>query len=81
MPHILVKVRTGYTESRKARLCAALHKAIIAILDCPSFDVSIGIEDVRPADWVKRVYEPDILGKPDTIYKQPGYAQKAHFNA
>jgi len=81
MPHILVKVRTGYTESRKARLCAALHKAIIAILDCPSFDVSIGIEDVRPADWVKRVYEPDILAKPDTMYKQPGYAQKAHFHA
>jgi 4-oxalocrotonate tautomerase len=78
MPHILVKVRTGYTEARKGRLCAALHKAIVAILDCPSFDVSVGIEDVRPADWAARVYEPDILGKPDTIYKHPGCAEKAH---
>jgi len=81
VPHILVKVRAGYTEARKARLCAALHKAIVAILDCPSFDVSVGIEDVRPADWVARVYEPDILGKPDTIYKQPGYAPKAQVHA
>jgi 4-oxalocrotonate tautomerase len=81
MPHILVKVRAGHTEARKARLCEALHKTIVAILDCPSFDVSVGIEDVRPTDWAQRVYEPDILGKPDTIYKQPGYAQKANFNA
>ena len=48
-------------------------KAIVATLDCPTFDVSVGIEDVRPADWVEDVYQPDILGKPKTIYKQPGY--------
>jgi hypothetical protein len=29
---------------------------------------------VRPADWDERVYRPDVRDKPDTIYKQPGYA-------
>ncbi len=28
--------------------------------DCPNFDVSVGIEDVSPADWAERVYGPDI---------------------
>jgi 4-oxalocrotonate tautomerase len=35
--------------------------------------ISVGIEDVAPKDWTERVYKPDILGKPDTIYKKPGY--------
>jgi 4-oxalocrotonate tautomerase len=65
-----------WSSSHRARNTgtAPLSKALVETLDCPDFDVSIGIEDVRPADWVERVYEPDILGKPDTMYKQPGYA-------
>jgi phenylpyruvate tautomerase PptA (4-oxalocrotonate tautomerase family) len=39
--------------------------------------LSVGIEDVRPTDWIERVYEPDILRKQNTIYKQPGYAAHA----
>ncbi len=35
--------------------------------------VSIGIEDVELKDWTGRVYKPDIVDKPDTIYKKPGY--------
>jgi 4-oxalocrotonate tautomerase len=73
VPHIVVKVREGYAPAKKARLATALVQAIVATLDCPTFDVSVGIEDVRPADWVEDVYQPDILGKPKTIYKQPGY--------
>jgi hypothetical protein len=23
--------------------------------------------------WMDQVYKPDILGKPDQIYKKPGY--------
>ena len=35
--------------------------------------VSVGIEDVKPEDWTEKVYKPDILSKPETIYKKPGY--------
>jgi 4-oxalocrotonate tautomerase len=35
--------------------------------------VSVGIEDVEPKDWTEKVYKPDIIAKPDTIYKKPGY--------
>lgn len=35
--------------------------------------VSVGIEEVEPQGWTEKVYKPDILGKPKTIYKKPGY--------
>lgn len=35
--------------------------------------VSVAIEDVEPREWTEKVYKPDILGKPDMIYKKPGY--------
>jgi len=35
--------------------------------------VSVGIEDVDPKDWTEKVYKLDILGKPATISKKPGY--------
>ena len=34
--------------------------------------VSVGFEEIESKDWTE-VYKPDILGKPDTIYKKPGY--------
>jgi hypothetical protein len=30
-------------------------------------------EEIAPKDWTEKVYKPDILGKPNTIYKKPGY--------
>jgi 4-oxalocrotonate tautomerase len=74
MPHVVVKVRTGYAQAKKARLADALSKALVETLDCPKFDVSVGIEDIEPDDWAEHVYRPDILGRPETIYLQPGYA-------
>lgn len=73
MPHIAVKVREGYSQAEKVRLAEALADAIVETLDCPMFDVSVGIEDVRITNWGDYVYRPDILGKSATIYKEPGY--------
>ena len=35
--------------------------------------VSVSLEDVAPGDWTEKVYKPDIMAKPDTLYKKPGY--------
>jgi phenylpyruvate tautomerase PptA (4-oxalocrotonate tautomerase family) len=74
VPHIIAKVRSGYSRAQRKRLATALSKAIVDALDCPYFDVSVGIEEVRPTDWDERVYKSDILGKLDTLYKHPGQA-------
>jgi 4-oxalocrotonate tautomerase len=73
MPHVAVKLREGDSRAQKARLADALATAIVTSLDCPNFDVSVGIEDVSPADWAESVYGPDIASKSNTIYKHPGY--------
>jgi 4-oxalocrotonate tautomerase len=73
MPHVVVKLYAGRSQSQKAELAARITQAVMASVQCSDAAVSIGIEDVEPADWVEQVYRPDILGKPDTLYKRPGY--------
>jgi len=32
------------------------------------------LEEVDASDWSDKVYEPDIVRKAGTLYKQPGYS-------
>jgi 4-oxalocrotonate tautomerase len=73
MPHVIVKLYTGRSEQEKARLAGEITKAVTSVLKYGEDSISVGIEDVQPRDWVEKVYKPDILGKPDTLYKKPGY--------
>ena len=62
MPHVVVKLYSGRSEAQKLRLAEAITRAVTSALRCPEDDVSVAIEDVEPADWTERVYEPDIIG-------------------
>ena len=33
----------------------------------------VAIEEVRPSDWLEKVYRPDIEPQMDKLYKKPGY--------
>jgi len=73
MPHVIVKLQTGRSEQQKAKIADDVTKAVMASANCAEPAVSVSIEDVEANDWVEMVYKPDILGKPDTLYKKPGY--------
>jgi len=73
MPHVIVKLYSGRSDQQKARLAEEITKAVMAALKQGEESISVGIEDVVPQDWTEKVYKPDILGKPETIYKKPGY--------
>ncbi|MFC7554947.1 tautomerase family protein [Pseudoroseomonas wenyumeiae] len=73
MPHVIVKIYTGQTEQQKARIAEEVTKAVMAATGHKDAAVSVSIEDVQPEEWVEAVYRPDILSKPDTLYKKPGY--------
>ena len=73
MPHVIVKLYAGRSEQQKAKIAEEVTKAIMASTGNGEESVSIGIEDVEPADWVEKVYKPDIIGKTDKLYKRPGY--------
>jgi 4-oxalocrotonate tautomerase len=73
MPHVIVKLYSGRSERQKQVLAQALTQAVTSALDCGEESISVGIEDVEPKDWTEQVYKPDIIAKPETIYKKPGY--------
>ena len=73
MPHVIVKLLSGRSEQQKARIADEVTKAVMASTANGADAVSVAIEDVAPGDWVETVYKPDIIGKPDTLYKKPGY--------
>jgi 4-oxalocrotonate tautomerase len=73
MPHVVVKLYAGRSEQQKKKLADEICKAVITVLNSGEESISVGIEDIKPAEWVEMVYKPDILSKSRTIYKQPGY--------
>jgi 4-oxalocrotonate tautomerase len=73
MPHVIVKLLTGKSEELKRKLAERITEAVMSTLHYGEESVSVAIEEFDPKDWTEKVYEPDILGKPEQIYKKPGY--------
>ncbi|MBN9253485.1 MULTISPECIES: tautomerase family protein [unclassified Mesorhizobium] len=73
MPHIIVKLYAGRSEQQKAEIAEAVAQALMASAGSAELSISVAIEDVAPEDWADKVYKPDILDKPDQLYKKPGY--------
>lgn len=76
MPHVILKMYAGRTDEQKHRLAEALTQAVMSAGDASEDSISVAIEDVAPADWFAKVYEPEIAGKPDLIFKTPGYGPR-----
>jgi 4-oxalocrotonate tautomerase len=73
MPHVVIKMLRGRSEETKKQLAQAITHNVMSIAGVGEDSVSVAIEDVEAADWTEQVYKPDIAGKGDTLYKQPGY--------
>jgi 4-oxalocrotonate tautomerase len=73
MPHVIVKMYSGRSEQQKLEIAEAVAQAVMASAQCAERSVSVSVEDVEPDDWVETVYKPDIVEKPDQLYKKPGY--------
>jgi 4-oxalocrotonate tautomerase len=72
MPHVIIKLYPGRSELQKATLAQEVTKTLISVLGSKQEAISVGIEEVAPDDWADRVTKPDVLAKPEAIYKQPG---------
>jgi 4-oxalocrotonate tautomerase len=73
MPHVIVKLLPGRSESQKTRLAEQIVKDVVAIAQCDEESVSVAIEEIQSEDWAEKVYRPDILNRPEKLYKKPGY--------
>jgi 4-oxalocrotonate tautomerase len=73
MPHVIVKLWPGKSEKQKAQLAEKIAKDVMDVLGYGEESVSIAMEEVEPRDWAEMVYKPDIVNKPNQVYKKPGY--------
>lgn len=72
MPHIIVKI-VGQSEENKKMIAEALTDTLSKSLSISEEFISLSIEDILKEEWVEDVYKPEIIGKPDSLYKKPGY--------
>ncbi|MFJ5160629.1 tautomerase family protein [Pantoea sp. NPDC088449] len=72
MPHIIVKI-VGQSEENKKIIAAALTDTLSKTLGISEDFISLSIEDISKESWVKDVYNPEIIEKPNNLYKKPGY--------
>lgn len=75
MPHVIVKLWPGQSDERKQQLTETIINGVIETLGYGQDAVSVGFEEVAPANWTAKVYEPDIAAKWSTLTKQPGYGE------
>jgi 4-oxalocrotonate tautomerase len=73
MPHVIVKLWPGKSEQQKTRLAEAIARDVMDVLDYGEESVSVAVEEVSAPDWAEKVYKPDIVDKPEKLYKKPGY--------
>lgn len=73
MPHVIVKLWPGKSEPQKMRLAEAITKDVMNTLHYDEESVSVAFEEIPPQEWAEKVYQPDILGHPEKLYKKPGY--------
>ena len=73
MPHVIVKLHKGRSKEQKRKAAEEIAKAVMTSLGASETSISVSFEDVEPKDWTETVYRPDIQGKPDQLYKKPGY--------
>ena len=73
MPHVIVKLWPGKSEQQKSRLAERIAQDVMDVLGYGEESVSVALEEVKPQDWAEQVYTPDIVNKPEQLYKKPGY--------
>lgn len=71
--HVIVKMYTGRSEEMKRNLVDEITKAIVKSLGVNESSISVALEEIEPDKWSETVYKPDILGKENLLYKEPGY--------
>lgn len=73
MPHVIVKLWPGRTIEQKTDLSNKIIEALKTSLDATDSSISIAIEEVPEEKWKESVYDTEITGKEELLYKKPGY--------
>jgi 4-oxalocrotonate tautomerase len=81
VPHVIVKLWPGKSDHQKQRLSDAIVRDVAGIFHYDDESVSVAFEEIAPGEWSERVFNPDILGKWDSLTKEPGYGPRPSDNS
>lgn len=73
MPHVIVKLWPGKSDTEKQQLAERITEAVTSVLGYGGASVSVAMQEVAAKDWAVKVYQPDIVDCPGKLYKAPGY--------
>lgn len=73
MPHIVVKLWPGKTESQKQQLADRIARDVMEVLHYGDESVSVAMEEIPSSEWAEKVYRSDIQNAGKKLYKRPGY--------
>jgi 4-oxalocrotonate tautomerase len=73
MPHVIVKLWPGKSQQQKARLAGKITRGVMEVPNYEEESVSVAFEEITSRDWKEKVYEPDIQGNWEKLFKKPGY--------
>lgn len=73
MPHVIVKLWPGKSESQKQEMTDKIVDAVTSALGYGDESVSVALEEISSSDWKGKVYDPDIKDGKGSLYKKPGY--------
>ena len=72
MPHVIVKLWPGKSDTQKQELADAITRDLMKILNSGEKSISVAMEEIPAEDWAEKVYKPEIMTS-RTLYKKPGY--------
>jgi 4-oxalocrotonate tautomerase len=73
MPHVVVKLWPGKSDTQKCELAERIARDVMDVLGYGEESISVSFEEVAAADWAEKVYRPDVAGQPGNLYKKSGY--------
>ena len=73
MPHVNIKLYPGRSEEVKKELADKIAKVVSEVAGTSLGSISVAIEEIQKENWMKDVYEKDIIEKRELLYKEPEY--------
>ncbi len=74
MPHVTIKhFPKDFADEQKRQLAEAITRVVTEHFGTYDGSVSIALEPVPAHDWTERVYEPEIVGRQQSLIKEPNY--------
>ena len=74
MPHVQVTFATRhFSDEQNQRFADDLVEVLQKHLKVGEDAISVGFDEVAPADWKSKMYEPQIKPQLDKLVKKPGY--------